>query len=213
MTNPYPDIIFRPATPTDLAAIPLILSSGPDAFAYVFAQPTAGAEAFLRHAFIQGSGEFGYRNHVVGEIEGEVVAAGAGWTASATLPFMLAAIGQFIAHYGAIPTPGVILRGLRTETIIRPPGQGDFYIGHLGVAPAWRGRGIGEALTTYLLRAGRDAALAHAVLDVAVTNPRAEALYRRLGFQVIAECPSSLRRDLGFVPSGRRMALNYTDLP
>jgi ribosomal protein S18 acetylase RimI-like enzyme len=117
---------------------------------------------------------------------------------------MLAAVRQFLPLYG-LGSAAVIARGLRTETVIRPPGAGELYIGHLGVNPTWRGQGIGEALIDHLMQQGAKAGLRRAVLDVATNNPRAEALYTRLGFRVTAERPSSLRRAAGFVPSHRRM--------
>ncbi|HEV2681194.1 MAG TPA: GNAT family N-acetyltransferase, partial [Rhodanobacter sp.] len=71
-------LTFRPALAADVAAaIPLIHSSGPAAFDYVFAVSGVGdAQAFLRRAFIDGAGEFGWRNHVVGVLDGAVVAVG-----------------------------------------------------------------------------------------------------------------------------------------
>jgi ribosomal protein S18 acetylase RimI-like enzyme len=98
-----------------------------------------------------------------------------------------------------------VLRGLRTEAVIRPPSPGEYYIGHLGVDPACRGQGIGAALVHHLLDRAKDSGMPRAVLDVALNNPRAEALYKRLGFQVTAERPSTLRRAGGFVPGHRRM--------
>src|SRR5712691_5597064 len=75
-------VAFRSAAAADVeAAVPLIYSSGPAAFDYVFTLdggPTA--EDFLRRAFVDGAGEFGWRNHVVGELDGRIVAAGAGWS-------------------------------------------------------------------------------------------------------------------------------------
>jgi ribosomal protein S18 acetylase RimI-like enzyme len=199
-------ITFRPARPADAdAAIPLILSSGPDAFNYVFRTATQEPSAFLRRAFTDGAGEFGYRNHVVGASEGHVVAAGAGWSSASNFAFSLAAARQFIAFFGPLLTPLVILRGLRTEAIIRPPAAGEWYVGHLGVDPARRGQGIGEALIAHLLAAGTEAGFHKAILDVAITNPRAEALYARLGFQVTVERASTLHRPEGFVPGSRRM--------
>ena len=201
-----PPVRFRPARANDMeAALPLILSSGPDAFNYVFRTARHTPEDFLRGAFVDGAGEFGYRNHVVGELDGRVVAAGAGWTSTSNVPFMLAAARQFMTILGPAATPPTIGRGLRTETVLRPPVKGEFYIGHLGVAPACRGQGIGAALTLHLLAMARDTGAHLAVLDAAVNNPRAAALYARLGFQVTAERPSSLRRAEGFVPGQRRM--------
>ena len=43
------------------------------------------------------------------------------------------------------------------------------------------------------------------VLDVAVSNPRAQALYERLGFAVTGERASSLANAQGAVPGHRRM--------
>ncbi len=198
-------VTFRPARASDAGALPLILSSGPDSFNYVFRTARVSPKQFLAYAFAQGGGEFGHLNHVVGELDGLVGAGGAGGAADRSLAFTLAAVGQFWRVFGPLGTPPVIVRGLQTETIVRPPAAGEFCIGHLGVDPGYRGRGIGEALIRHLLALGAARGLPRAVLDVAVTNPRAEALYARLGFRVTAERTSRYRRALGFVPSHRRM--------
>jgi ribosomal protein S18 acetylase RimI-like enzyme len=200
-------IRFRAASPQDAeAAVPLIHSSGPAAFDYVFAVPGRGdAQAFLRRAFVDGAGEFGWRNHVVGELEGVVVAAGAGYGGETALAFTLAAARQILAHYGPRHAPGVIARGLRVERVIPPPARGMHYLAHLGVAPALRGEGIGRALIGELVRRGEQAGRRRMVLDVALSNPRAQALYERLGFAVTGERASSLANAQGAVPGHRRM--------
>ena len=57
----------RPAAPGDAdSTVPLIFDSGPAAFDFDFTrsgQATAGD--FLRQAFLDDAGEFGFRNHVV----------------------------------------------------------------------------------------------------------------------------------------------------
>ena len=200
------DVRFRAARRDDVdAAVPLIHASGPDAFDYVFAQAGVDAQAFLRHAFIDGAGEFGCRNHVVGELAGEVVAVGAGFGADTALAFTFAAARQIVVHYG-LHAPGVIARGLRVERVIRPPTRGVHYLAHLGVVPALRGRGIGRALVAELIRRGVARGCARIELDVAATNPRAQALYERLGFIVAAERHSTLANARGAVPDQRRMA-------
>jgi ribosomal protein S18 acetylase RimI-like enzyme len=45
------------------------------------------------------------------------------------------------------------------------------------------------------------------VLDVATSNPRAQALYQRLGFKVTGERISSLANPQGIVPGHRRLEL------
>lgn len=69
---------FRPARSDDAeAAVPLIYSSGPAAFDYVFGgTPKGTAQDFLHKAFVSGAGQFGYRQHSVGEQDGRVVAVG-----------------------------------------------------------------------------------------------------------------------------------------
>lgn len=198
---------FRPASARDVeAAVPLIHSSGPAAFDYVFAVPgRSDAQAFLRRAFVDGAGEFGWRNHVVGELEGVVVAVGAGFGGESALTFTLAAARQILTHYGPRHAPGVIVRGLRVERVIPPPARGMHYLAHLGVTPALRGEGIGRALIDELVRRGVALGRHRMVLDVATGNPRAQALYERLGFEVTGERVSSLANKQGVVPGHRRM--------
>jgi ribosomal protein S18 acetylase RimI-like enzyme len=199
------DIAFRPATPEDVeAAVPLIYSSGPAAFDFVFAQDRPnGAQDFLRHAFRQGGGEFGWRNHVAGVAEGRVVAIGAGWDGRQSIAFTLAAARQIFGFFGPIKAWGVIIRGLKVESVIRPAGAGEFYVGHLGVDPAMRSRGIGAKLVAHLLALAT--ACPKALLDVDAGNPRAQALYERLGFVVTATRVSKLHSRYDRVGDHRRM--------
>ncbi|RDI98620.1 GNAT family N-acetyltransferase [Dyella solisilvae] len=198
---------FRPARADDAdAAVPLIYSSGPVAFDYVFANPVDGdAQAFLRRCFVDGDGEFGWRNHWVGEAGKRVVAVGAGFGADSKWPFTLAAARQILGHYGAVRAAPVIVRGLRVESLIRPP-EGDMhYLAHLAVSPELRGGGIGHALINALVYAGKAAGRRRMTLDVAATNPRAQALYERMGFRVTTERRSGLHRGEFSVADHRRM--------
>lgn len=198
---------FRRAGPDDAsAAVPLIYSSGPAAFDYVFSTRDGGdAQAFLQRCFVDGAGEFGWRNHWVGVVDGRVVAVGAGYGADSKWPFTLAAARQILGHYGVRQGLSVISRGLRVESLIRPPDGDMHYLAHLGVVPEVRGRGVGRALIDQLIGTARDAGRHRVVLDVAVSNPRAEALYRRAGFKVVSERRSRLARGETRVPDHRRM--------
>lgn len=198
---------FRRAAPADAAAaVPLIYSSGPAAFDYVFAVTGhITAQEFLRRAFVDGAGEFGWRNHQVGVLDGEVVAVGAGYGGESGLAFMLAAARQILVHYGPRHAAGVIARGLKVERVIPPPARRLHYLAHLGVAPARRGQGIGQQLIEHLVAQGKAQGKQRLALDVAVGNPRAQALYERLGFSVIAQRPSRLAKGQAVVPDHRRM--------
>jgi ribosomal protein S18 acetylase RimI-like enzyme len=99
----------------------------------------------------------------------------------------------------------VIARGLRIERVISPPARQWHYLAHLGVAPALRGQGIGQQLIEHLILQGRALGKQRLVLDVAVSNPRAQALYERLGFRVTAQRRSQLAKGQAAVPDHRRM--------
>jgi len=186
-------LTFRHARPDDVdAAVPLIYSSGPDAFDYAFARPGRNsAQDFLRYAFVQGGGQFGWRQHWVGEQDGEVVVAGTVFGGEANLGYMLAATRQILGYFG-IGSAGVMRRGLQLEKIICPPPRRTLYLAHLGVTQALRGEGLGSQLIGHFLQIGRNAGLPMAALDVSTANPKAQALYERLGFSVQVERASTL---------------------
>jgi ribosomal protein S18 acetylase RimI-like enzyme len=165
-----------------------------------------GPLAFLARAFADGAGEFGWRNHVVATMGDEVVGVGAAYSGRTALPFMLAAARQILGHAGPVAGPGVIWRGLRTERVIPPPvARNLLYLGHLGIDPRYRGQGIGAALVAHLVEGAADRGFTRAGLDVSVANPRAQALYERLGFRVTAEQASRLANAHATVPPHRRM--------
>lgn len=56
-------------------------------------------------------------------------------------------------------------------------------IQNIGILPAWRGRGLGEALLLQALHGMSASGLGRAVLEVTAQNEAAIRLYRRLGFR------------------------------
>jgi ribosomal protein S18 acetylase RimI-like enzyme len=198
------DVRFRPSRPEDAAAsAPLVHSSGPSSFDYVFGTGTRNALCFLRYALALPEGEFGCAPHVVGVLDGRVVACGAGWSGGG-FAFLRATAVPFIRFMGW-ETPGAFRRARHAEAVMPEPKPGEFYIGHLGVDQALRGRGIGEGLIAHLLALGRQAEARTAVLDVSVLNPRAQALYGRMGFRVTGTRPSSYANAHGRIPGHHRM--------
>ena len=211
MTEP----IIRPARPDDVdAAVPLIFSAGPDAYRYVFANgSTIDARDFLAHAFVCNQGEFGHTVFWVAELNGDVIATASGYTGTSAQRFMWPAIKQIFSYYGLRKGMGVIRRGMQIEKIIVPPkGADEFYVGNVGVAPSMQGKGIGQRLFDFLHKEGRRQGATVAVLDVSMENPRAEALYTRLGYQVTKQLPSTLRNKHGYVPGHRRMEFRIVNV-
>jgi ribosomal protein S18 acetylase RimI-like enzyme len=201
-------LTFRAATPADVAdAVPLIYSSGPSAFDYVFdIGNSRGAQEFLRFAYLRRGGEFGWQAHRVAEIGGRVAAAGAAFDGRAVLRFTIANALVILRFYGPIRAWGVMVRGLRTETVIQPPRAEEYYLCHLGVREELRGQGIGARFMRHLLEGLDPDRHRCATLDVAVTNPRAQLLYERLGFVVEALRVSKLQNRRGRVADHYRMS-------
>lgn len=200
-------LTFRAAARADVAdAVPLIYSSGPAAFDYVFnIGGTRDAQTFLRFAYLRDAGEFSWQAHRVAEVGGLVVAAGAAYDGRVVLRFTIAGALQILRFYGPIRAWGVMLRGLRTERVIQPPRAREYYLCHVGVREELRGQGIGARFMRHLLE-GLDAGRHRcAILDVAVTNPRAQLLYERLGFVVEALRASKLQNRHGRVVDHYRM--------
>lgn len=56
-------------------------------------------------------------------------------------------------------------------------------ISDLVVGEAWRGQGIGTAIVQRLLEIAREQGIGEVEIGAASSNPRAAALYRRLGFE------------------------------
>ncbi len=206
------DVEYRQARPEDACAVaPLIHSSGPAAFDYVFSHRTRmNAMAFLERAFGQEHGEFGYGVHTVGVLNGSVAAVGAVYNGRSALAFFLAAARQVFSCYGPWQGIAVSRRGLQVERLCRPPTGDLLYVSHLGVAPELRGQGIGQSLIKRMLIAAERSTKGHttAALDVSCENPRAQALYERMGFKVTRELQSTFENSTATVPSHRRMELS-----
>ena len=111
--------------------------------------------------------------------------------------------------YGPWQGVAVSRRGLQFERLCPPPTGDLLYLTHLGVAPECRGQGIGQSLIKRLLISAPRSTTGRTTvaLDVSCENPRAQALYERVGFKVVRERLSTLKNSTATVPSQRRMEL------
>ena len=62
--------------------------------------------------------------------------------------------------------------------------EGVGWVVQIGVRPAWRGKGLGEALLNHAIGAFAGEGIETIALEVATDNPVARALYQRMGFEV-----------------------------
>jgi ribosomal protein S18 acetylase RimI-like enzyme len=200
---------FHPSKQEEAAEIvPLIYSSGPAAFDYVFRTKNHQATDFLAFAFLKEIGEFSYKNHTTVKLNGEIAGTGSVFCGKEMPGFTLAAFMQIVAFY-KMQAVSVLYRGLRVENMIQPPKKHEFAIAHLGIKENYRGKGIGSQLIDYLLQHNKITTETTAVLDVTIINPAIE-LYRKKGFAVVKENFSKLENQYSKVPHHFRMERKRT---
>lgn len=206
------DLRFRPCRASDVdVALPLIISSGPESFSYVFNDRRDDQlEGFLRRAYLAKGSEFSFQQHIAIEVDGEIMGLGALRFSRQTAGFTLRALSLMLRHYGPIAGLRTALRGLRAESVIKPPPSKVAYLYQLGVHPQQRGRGWGRALIAHLIQRADDLGYRRVGLSVSVENPRAQTLYEQLGFTVVREHSSQLHSEFGHVPGQRYMELALT---
>lgn len=203
-----PTITFATCSESDQAlAIPLILSSGPESFRYVFSVDYADqAVDFLHHAYAQGSGQFGYANHLGLYVDGQLTGIGAYWTRKDIANFTSRNITLIIAYFGLIKGIRVLIRGMHVEKVMPPPNKNAGFIANLGVASSVRGQGLGKQLIEQFLQRARLEQQATIELDVLEGNP-ARNLYERLGFRELATYAYFRRNDYGELRTHSRLSM------
>jgi ribosomal protein S18 acetylase RimI-like enzyme len=204
------NIDFRTAEPSDVQmALPMIYSSGPHEFDYIFNVGNKTTADYLLFAFPTRFGTQSHRIFTVATANGQVAGIGALYTGNDNLRLSLGNFWNVFRFYGAQHTIKVAQRAGHIETILPPSAANAGYISQLGVKEEFRGDGVGTALIGQLIELTRNRGLRKCVLDVAITNPRAQALYERLGFKVVQENKWNYPDSKIHVPSQRRMELIF----
>jgi ribosomal protein S18 acetylase RimI-like enzyme len=202
------NIEIRASRPEDAEfVVPYIYSSGPYSFDYVFAGPNRTATEFLLEAFSTPGGELGYRDHVSVCRDEQIVGCGTIMSPKDSIRYMWNGARQIVRHYGLVTGSRVMRRALAVERVIKPAAGDLWIIAHLGVAAELQQLGIGARLIEHLIDSIRKQGGRRVGLDVALINPRAEALYKRMGFEVTAYCESKLSNQFGAVPNFHRMEM------
>lgn len=181
---------FRPARARDAAACaPLVFASGEHEFEYFLGVPAKQCIAFLAYAFALSGGRFSWRRHEVAvDASGRIVAVLAAHDGRRILSDDPHIVWTLLRHFGPLRTVPMLLRGLVLETELPKPKHAQTLIAHCATRDDARGTGVFSALFEHALRGdvahmrGLEAGNREIVLDVLVSNTRAAALYRRLGF-------------------------------
>lgn len=196
---------FRPCKPSDADRIvPYILYSGPDAFGYVFTTANTTARDFLMYAFSKKGGQFSFQNHTAIIHQNSIIGVGGVFDAKKAASFTFKDVIRILIHYKWRSIP-VLIRGLKIEQCLQLPVKNEICLVHLGVSKGQRGQGLGTLLIAHLMEKFQDRSKGVFVLDVSTENPKAQQLYKRLGFKTTKLVPSTLKSPFGYVPSHYRM--------
>lgn len=199
---------FRRADPGDVEkAIPLIHCSAAPSADYSYAVGRHTAIDYLRAAFVAGSGKLSYRGHVVAVLDGHVVGIGAFLRGAGYGRGRWKRIWRVTRFCGPLNCWTVLRRLAQLRGLWSLPGKDDLSIEHLGVMEDMRGKGIGSALLANQIEMARSKGIRRCILDVAATNPRAQALYERLGYRVVGESKAHVRSAGIEVPEVKHMEL------
>lgn len=185
-------------------AVPLIYSSGPDAFNYVFSEGGIGPLDFLTFAFQSKGGEFSYDNHVAMLLDNQLIGIGSCFSGSRAASFTFHDALKIVKLY-KFKAIKVMLRGLKVEHIIKLPKKQEMALAHIAISEAFRSKGYGQKLMEYLMTNASLMESEYFVLDVSALNTRAKELYERLGFESENLNKSKLKNDYGFVADHYRM--------
>ncbi|WP_245332061.1 GNAT family N-acetyltransferase [Bradyrhizobium sp. NAS80.1] len=121
---------------------------------------------------------------LIAEIDGKPAAALCALPAAGTGPAAWRAIEEVAAVTGlaASELEAIRQRGAYTRACWVQGGEGDWMIEHVATDPAYRGRGLVQALIANALDKGRGAGFARATISFLIGNDPAERAYAKAGF-------------------------------
>ena len=179
------EIEIRTARADDVGPIAeLMYSSGPDIYNYLY---KTKALDYLRYEFASGIGFAGHPNVTVALHDGEVVGTGCFYDRDNYDRLPKGSIKNMVGFFGYLGVAPVMLRSRHIKSVMRAPKPGELYLSNFGVSDKQRSQGIGTKIIQHKLQEARQKGYDLFGLDVSVANPRGQALYSRLGLNVMKE--------------------------
>jgi len=145
---------------------------------------------------------------MIAEVDGVPAAALCALPATGTGVDARAAIAEVAEKLGlgAPALAAVFRRGAYSANCWVQGGEGDWLIEHVASLPAYRGRGLVQALIAHALAAGRKAGFTRASISFLIGNDAAERCYARAGFSLAEEKRDPAFEALIGAPGFRRFA-------
>jgi ribosomal protein S18 acetylase RimI-like enzyme len=126
---------------------------------------------------------------IIAEVEGQPAASLCALPASGTRAAVRATIQEVATAIGlsAADLKAVFRRGAYGANCWVQGGEGEWLIEHVATVPAYRGRGLVQALIDHALAAGRAAGYERASISLVIGNEAAERCYAKAGFAFVEE--------------------------
>jgi len=187
---------IRPARPEDAGFIAKIILSaqrGPRPrgwFDIALDRPEPEVLAFIeRIATARGHSWWHVSQFLIAEIDANPAAALCAMPAVGTGAAARSAIEEVATEtgLGAAELSAIFQRGAYTRNCWIQGGDGEWLIEHVATLPAYRGRGLVQALIDYGLAAGKAAGFTRASISFLIGNEAAERCYAKAGFAFTEE--------------------------
>ena len=182
-------------------------SSGPEIYDFVYKTTNKTAVEFIQYEFNTGRGFCGFNNVTVAVKDGLVVATGCFYDGKAYKKLLVGTLFNMVIFYGLLGMWKVLERSGHAGSVMEEPKKDELYLSNFGVNPELRGAGVGSLMLKNKIEHAKNTGYAIFSLDVAETNPRAEALYSRLGMNVVKHKTFKSVRTGIDVPNSRKMEL------
>jgi len=182
-----PALTFRPATRYDTPFVtPLIYDIGRRDFDWLFIGLAAGLSPLdvVGTFYRAPGGMFSWRNTEIALHNGlpaGFITAYRAASRNGSSTWLAGAAG----HLGVHALLLLVWRGVVAAKAIQRHLPDSWYVAFVGVAPLQQSLGIGSSLIERSVQTARASACSCVELDVDIDNPRAQALYERLGFHVL----------------------------
>ena len=172
-------------------------------------RPEAECLAFMeRLATAQRQSWWHVSQFMIAEVEGESAAALCAMPAAGTRAAARSAIEE-VAEDTGLKSPAlaaIFRRGAYAANCWVQGGDGDWLLEHVATLPAYRGRGLVQALIDHALGAGKAAGFTRASISFLIGNEAAERCYAKAGFALAEEKRDPAFEALTGAPGFRRFA-------
>ena len=201
---------IRPARPEDARFIAVnILSSqrghrSRGWFDIALAQPESQVLVFIEKLAVARQRSWWHASQfIIAEVDGQPAAALCALPVAGADDAATAAVKE-VAGEAALSAREIFRRGAYLENCWVGASDDDWLIEHVATQPAYRGRGLVQALLAHALAAGKAAGYARASIPFLIANDAAERCYAKAGFSLAEEKRDAAFEALTGAPGFRR---------